>query len=108
VRPFKRAMKMWVDLLISTPVTLFVLWLYWYSAPPRRPRGLRALDVCLMALAPVVVAAIICGGHAWIDYPGMGLNVMLVASAYIALLTVLAIGWLLRAWLVRSHNDPES
>lgn len=87
---------MWVDLLISAPVTLFLVWLYWYSAPSHRPGWLRTLDLCLLALAPICVAAIIIGGHAWIDYPGMGLNVMLVASAYIVLITLFGIGWLLR------------
>lgn len=100
---------MWVDLLISAPVTMFLVWLYWYSAPDGRPGWLRTLDLCLLALAPLVVAAIIIAGHVWIDYPGMGLNVILVASAYLTLISLLGAGWLQRAKASRRRDaDPGS
>jgi len=94
---------MWVDLLISAPVTVFLLWLYWYSADASRPRWIRRTDACLLALAPLAAIAIIVAGHAHIDYPGMGLNVMLVACAYVVLITLLGVGWLLR-WMPRAKR----
>jgi len=99
---------MWIDLLISAPVTLLVVWLYWYSAPAGRPGWLRALDLCLLALAPLAVAAIIMGGHAWIEYPGMGLNVMLVALAYIVLIALSGLGWLVRHLRAPASAAPRN
>lgn len=90
---------MWVDLLISAPITLFLLWLYKYSAPKAAPVWLRRLDAVLLPAAGLAVVLIIVLGHRWIDYPGMGLNVMLVATAYCVLVTLLGIGWGLR-WRV--------
>lgn len=87
---------MWVDLLISAPISLFLLWLYRYSAPQSAPVWLRRVDAALFVVAGCSVVAIIVLGHLFIDYPGMGLNVMLVASAYCVLVTLLGIGWGLR------------
>ncbi len=92
---------MWVDLLISAPVTLFLLWLYWYSAPDRAPRWSRLIDRAVLLLSPLAVVLIIVLGHARIDFVGMGLNVMLVASAYLTLISVLGLGWLQRALAIR-------
>lgn len=88
---------MWVDLLISAPVTLFLLWLYWYSAPERAPRWSKLLDRATLLLSPLAVVLIIVLGHAYIDFAGMGLNVMLVASAYLTLVFILGLGWVQRA-----------
>lgn len=96
---------MWIDLLISAPVTLFLLWLYWYSAPEAAPGWSRLVDRGILVAAPAAVVLIIVLGHARIEYPGMGLNVMLVASAYLALVSVLGIGWLQRARTSRRDSD---
>lgn len=100
---------MWIDLLISAPVTLFLLWLFWYSAPPGRTRRVRIVDSCLLALAPAAVVTIIVIGHARIDdageWTGMGLNVMLVASAYLVLISLLGLGWLQRALAGRNRGS---
>lgn len=87
---------MWVDLLISAPVTAFLLWLYWYSAPGDAPRWLRWVDRALLVGSPLALVGIIALGHARIDYPGMGLNVMLVAAGYLVVLALLGAGWGLR------------
>jgi len=97
---------MWVDLLISAPVTLFLLWLYWYSAPDGAPRWSRLLDRLLLVVSPLAVVLIIGVGHARIDFAGMGLNVMLVASAYLTLIFLLGAGWLQRAVAVRRGSPP--
>jgi len=98
---------MWVDLLIVAPVTLFLLWLYVYSAPRRRSRRLRILDRCVLVGAPGAVVAIVVGGHAWIDYPGMGLNVMLVAAAYVVLVVLLGLGWWARRNAAKDLDKSE-
>lgn len=87
---------MWVDLLISAPITLFLLWLFWYSAPAGAPRWQQWTDVVVLLVTAISVVLIIVLGHLRIDYPGMGLNVMLVATAYIVLITLLGAGWLVR------------
>ncbi|MGK7295270.1 MAG: hypothetical protein ACNS61_05465 [Candidatus Wenzhouxiangella sp. M2_3B_020] len=87
---------MWIDLFVSAPVTLFLLWLYWYSRPAAAPRWSRLVDAVVLVASPAVVVAIIVVGHATIEWAGMGLNVMLVASAYISLIVLLGIGWLQR------------
>ena len=99
---------MWVDLLISVPVTLFLLWLYWYSAPDCAPRWSRLIDRLVLAISPLAVVLIIAVGHARIDFAGMGLNVMLVGSAYLTLIFLLGAGWLQRAVTVRRGANPES
>lgn len=99
---------MWVDLLISAPVTLFLLWLYWYSAPESAPGWSRLIDVAALLISPLAVVLIIAVGHARIDFSGMGLNVMLVASAYLTLIFVLGLGWLQRALAVRGNPDADS
>ncbi|HKL51201.1 MAG TPA: hypothetical protein VJ908_08540 [Wenzhouxiangellaceae bacterium] len=98
---------MWVDLLISAPVTLFLLWLYWYSAPENAPGWSRLADCAALLLSPLAVILIIAVGHARIDFAGMGLNVMLVASAYLTLIFVLGLGWLQRVLAVRRMYDVD-
>ena len=99
---------MWVDLLISAPVTLFLLWLYWYSAPAHAPRWSRLVDGVTLIVSPLAVVLIIVLGHTRIDFPGMGLNVMLVASAYLALIFFLGLGWLQRALAVGRRSGTDS
>lgn len=99
---------MWVDLLISAPVTLFLLWLYWYSAPENAPGWSRMLDGAALLLSPLAVVLIITVGHARIDMPGMGLNVMLVAVAYLTLIFILGLGWLQRVLAVRKNPNADS
>lgn len=99
---------MWVDLLITAPVTLFLLWLYWYSAPGDAPRWSRLVDRLVLAISPLAVVAIISVGHAQVDFPGMGLNVMLVAAAYLTLILLLGGGWLQRFAATRDESGRES
>ncbi|MEM7055120.1 MAG: hypothetical protein AAF446_11350 [Pseudomonadota bacterium] len=93
---------MWIDLFVSAPVTLFMLWLYRYSTPTARPAWLRSVDGLLLVLAPLSVIAIIAIGHSVVDFAGMGLNVMLVAAAYLTLIGLLGFGWMLRYYYVNS------
>ncbi|MDT8439721.1 MAG: hypothetical protein RQ729_12010 [Wenzhouxiangellaceae bacterium] len=87
---------MLLDLLISAPITALLVALQVYFRPNTLPPDRRRLDTILTVLAPLSVVVILVLGHLWIDYPGMGLNVMLVATAYLVLLAVLALGWWLR------------
>ena len=87
---------MWIDLFVSAPVTLFMLWLYRYSTPAVRPRWLRVLDQVMLWLAPISVVMILAIGHAVVDFEGMGLNVMLVAAAYLTMIGLFGLGWLVR------------
>lgn len=95
---------MWLDLFISAPITLFLLWLYWYSAPSGAPRWQQWTDAALLLLAALAVVMIIVLGHLLLDYPGMGLNVMLVATAYMVLITLLGAGWLVRLMRARASR----
>ncbi len=85
-----------VDLLISAPVAAFLIWLYWYSAPVAAPRWQCWLDRLILVASPLALIGIIVLGHLRIDYPGTGLNVMLVAAAYLVVLGILGSGWLVR------------
>ncbi|MBY6205512.1 hypothetical protein [Halomonas denitrificans] len=82
-----------VDLLISAPVVAFLMWLYARSASG----PLTGLDRLLLVLTPVALVAIIVGFHRTLDIEGMGLNVIAVATAYLAVLALLGIGWMVRA-----------
>ena len=86
-----------VDLLISAPVVAFLLWLYARSAPAGRRPGMRAFDRTLLLGTPLVAIVIIVGFHRWLDVEGMGLNVIAVATAYLAVLAVLGAGWAVRS-----------
>lgn len=99
---------MWVDLLISAPVTAFLLWLYWYSAPESAPGWSRLLDRAALLISPLAVILIIAVGHDRIEFPGMGLNVMLVAAAYVTLIFVLGLGWLQRVLAGRGTSGTDS
>jgi len=99
---------MWIDLSISAPTTLFLVWLYWYSAPDLAPRWSRLIDRAVLLLSPLAVVVIIVYGHACIDFAGVGLNIMLVASAYLTLVSVLGLGWLQRKWAVRRISPEEA
>lgn len=88
---------MWIDLLISAPVTIFLMWLYWYSAPAGQTRAGRWRDRSLFVVAPVVAGAIIVLCHLRMDLEGVGLNVIAVASAYLVVCGLLGLGWVLRA-----------
>ena len=85
-----------VDLLISAPVVAFLLWLYARSAPESRPAPVRSIDRALMLLAPLAGIGIIVGIHASMELEGMGRNVIAVATAYLAVLALLGIGWSVR------------
>ncbi len=86
-----------VDLLISAPVVAFLLWLYAWSTPAERSTSVLWLDRALMALTPIALVAIIIGFHHLLDVEGMGLNVIAVATAYLTVLALLGLGWMVRA-----------
>ena len=90
-------MMLLVDIFVCTPVTVFLVWLYLRSRPKGRPTWLRVVDTTVLVAAPAAGLLILVGGHAWADWEGMGLNVMLVASTYIAVVGLLSIGWAVRA-----------
>ncbi len=81
-----------VDLLISAPVVVFLLWLYARSASG----SLTGLDRLLLVLTPVALVAIIIGFHRTLEVEGMGLNVIAVATAYLVVLALLGLGWTVR------------
>lgn len=85
-----------VDLLISAPVVAFLLWLYARSAPAERGAGILWLDRMLMLLTPIAAVSIIVGIHATMELEGMGRNVIAVATAYLAVLALLGLGWTVR------------
>lgn len=85
-----------VDLLISAPVVVFLLWLYARTAPDGRNGSVRWLDRALMLLTPITAIGLIVGIHAVLDLEGMGRNVIAVATAYLAVLALLGLGWTVR------------
>lgn len=97
-----------LDLAISAPVIGFLVWLYWYSAPPARHRGVIVLDRCLLVLAPALAVSIIVACHRLLDIEGMGLSVIAVAAAYLAACAVLGLGWLIRHRRTRRPNDQQT
>ena len=63
--------------------------------------SLTGLDRLLLVLTPIAAIAIILGFHRTLDVEGMGLNVIAVATAYLAVLALLGLGWTFRYMLRR-------
>jgi hypothetical protein len=95
---------MWVDFFIIAPVSLFLLWLFWYSAPAGRSRGQRWLDVLIGVAALIGAVGILIGVHATLDIEGPDRNVIAVAGAYVFLVAMLGFGWLRRLWSGRDQS----
>lgn len=87
---------MLIDVLILLPVTAFLVWLYVYSAPAGLRGGRWLADRLPAGLSLLAEVATLVGLHWTLDLDGLSRNVIAVASAYLVLLTGLAIGWFLR------------
>lgn len=87
---------MWIDGLIMTPVTVFLLWLYAYSAPSDRSPADRARDGLIMLVSVLAGVSVLTLLHRGLDIDGMGRSLVSVACAYLAFLMILGLGWLVR------------
>lgn len=87
---------MWIDGLIMTPVTVFLLWLFAYSAPAGRSRFDRVCDRLVMLVSVVAAVVVLFMLHRGLHIDGMGRSLVAVACAYLVFLTILALGWLRR------------
>lgn len=93
-----------VDVFILSPVVLFLLWLFWYSAPRGRPDGLKWLDIGLAAMACTVALAVFSGLHAWLDIEGMDKSIIVVAASYLTFVGMMGLSWLVR-WQVHASSS---
>lgn len=100
---------MWIDALIMTPVTVFLLWLFAYSAPADRSRFDRVCDRLVMMVSVLAGAVVLFILHRGLDIEGMGRSLVAVACAYLVFLTILVLGWLRRFARVRKGggNHPR-
>lgn len=89
---------MLIDSLILLPVSVFLLWLYLYSGGSDAIGPARLMDRAVALLAPVAAGGVLAGMHLNLDVEGLSRNVVAVSSAYLMLLAVLGLGWLMR-WL---------
>lgn len=87
---------MWIDALIMLPVTVFLIWLFSYSAPAGRPLGERVFDMLVMAFSVLAGLVVLWWMHETLETETMGRSVMAVAGAYMVFLATLAAGWLRR------------
>ncbi|QOC21298.1 hypothetical protein IC757_09545 [Wenzhouxiangella sp. AB-CW3] len=94
-----------VDILILLPVTGFLLWLFWLTAPAGRSSSLRRLD-CLLALAACgVAAAVFFALHGWLDIEGMDRSMIVVAVSYLSFIASMGLSWLVRWRLGTGSGD---
>lgn len=84
------------DVLLLMPVTAFLLWLFWYTAPAQRPATQAVIDIFVAAGAVAAALIVLAGLHATLAIEGIDRSLIAVASAYLTLLIVLAAGWLRR------------
>ncbi len=84
------------DFLILLPVTVFLLWLFWYSAPTGQSARARLADFVVGLLAFGGALFVLAWLHATLSIEGMDKNILAVASSYLTLLAVLGVGWGLR------------
>jgi hypothetical protein len=89
-----------IDFLVLTPVVLFLLWLFWYSAPAGRPRCLKLVDVGLAVFACVIALSVFLALHAWLNTDGMDKSMIVVAVSYLTFVAAMGASWLVR-WCLR-------
>lgn len=87
---------MWIDGLIMTPVTIFLLWLFAYSAPSDCSPADRARDGLIMLASVLAGLSVLTLLHGGLDIDGMGRSLVSVACAYLVFLAILGLGWLAR------------
>ncbi len=86
----------WIDFFIIAPVSLFLLWLFWYTAPAGRSRRQGRIDVIVALFAVVGAVAILTGLHAVLPIEGEDRRLLAVAGTYVFVVVVLGLGWLRR------------
>ena len=96
-----------VDFLMLSPVALFLLWLFWYSAPAARPRALRWVDGGLAVLACVIALSVFLTLHTWLDIDGIDKSMIVVAVSYLTFVTAMGASWLVRWRLHGSQSGQD-
>ena len=96
-----------VDFLILSPVALFLLWLFWYSAPAGRPRGVKRVDLGLAVLACAIALSVFLALHAWLNIDGMDKSMIVVAVSYLTFVTAMGASWLARWRLHDSQSGQD-
>jgi amino acid transporter len=85
-----------VDFLILLPVVAFMLWLFWYTAPSDRSRGLSRFDPLLAGLACLVAGLVFVVLHGVLDMEGMDQSIIVVAASYLTFIMAMGACWLVR------------
>lgn len=89
---------MWIDFFIIAPVSLFLLWLFWYTAPAGRSRWQGRIDVMVATIALGGAVGVLVGLHAVLPIEGADRHLLAVAGTYLFLVLALGLGWLRRYW----------
>ncbi len=95
-----------VDILILLPVVGFMLWLFWFSAPPGRQRRLRNADILLAVAACLLAAVVFAALHTWLDMEGMDQSIIVVAVSYLTFIMAMGVCWLVR-WRLQVGKTPR-
>ncbi len=86
-----------IDSLIFVPLSLFMVWLFWFSTPADWPRNQRLIDWVIAGIAFVGAQLILFGVHnALSAWEGPDRSIMALAGAYLFLLATFGLGWLRR------------
>lgn len=85
-----------VDVLILLPIVGFMLWLFWFTAPPGRHRRLRRADILLAVAACLFSAAVFSALHGLLDMEGMDQSIIVVAVSYLTFIMAMGVCWLAR------------
>ncbi len=94
----------WIDFFIIAPVSLFLIWLFWYTAPSGRSRRQGHVDVVVVLVALTGVVGVLAGLHAILPIEGADRHLLAVAGSYVFLVLMLGLGWLRRIWVGRNSN----
>ncbi|MGY6587186.1 MAG: hypothetical protein ACXIUB_02755 [Wenzhouxiangella sp.] len=80
--------------MIFVPLSLFMVWLFWFSTPVEWPGKQRLIDWGIAALAVVGAQIILFWLHAALSaWEGPDRSIMALASAYLFLIAVFGLGW---------------
>lgn len=83
-----------IDSLIFIPLSLFMVWLFWFSTPAGWAKAQRLIDWLVAAVAVLGAQLILFWLHSLLSaWEGPDRSIMALASAYLFLVAVFGLGW---------------